>query len=310
MKPLERMRLLDEIGRELQSRMTFNDIDAYLRQWRIDLTQDTPPVNSKYVYVKALLAGETDDTLLDIAEELEIDHGVPRTAQHEIVDSRYWSPGHFRLFVSHTSSVKESAGALQKALRNYGISAFVAHEDIRPTAEWEQEILRALYSMDALVAIITPDFKDSAWTDQETGIAIGLQKMVVPIRRAADPHGFVAKYQGLQGRGKSVRDVANDLFLVLIANPRTRGQMARALVDLFLFSSSATEGRRWLALLTEFENVPSRELERLGENAYKSELVASHVSVRKALNDLLGAAGLPQIPEAGAEEPVEIEVPF
>jgi len=44
-------------------------------------------------------------------------------------------------------------GRLQSSLRRFGISAFVAHVDIDPTKEWQDEIEAALFSMDALAAI-------------------------------------------------------------------------------------------------------------------------------------------------------------
>ncbi len=56
-----------------------------------------------------------------------------------------------RLFVSHVAAHKTDAHALKEACISLGISCFVAHDDIGPTAEWEKEILRALRSMDALV---------------------------------------------------------------------------------------------------------------------------------------------------------------
>jgi hypothetical protein len=51
-------------------------------------------------------------------------------------------------------------------LRSFGVSAFVAHENIEPT-KWQDEIEKALLSMNALAAILMPGFHESKWTDQE-----------------------------------------------------------------------------------------------------------------------------------------------
>ena len=56
-----------------------------------------------------------------------------------------WLPNYFRLFVSHLSSFKASATHLKLALLPYGIHCFVAHEDIKPSKEWEIEIENALF---------------------------------------------------------------------------------------------------------------------------------------------------------------------
>src|SRR5208283_2782050 len=94
----------------------------------------------------------------------------------------FWAPGHFRLFVTHVSAAKRGAHSIKAALAEYQIAAFVAHDDIEPTREWQAEIESALRTMDALTAIITPDFISSRWCDQEVGIAIGRGKLVVPLR--------------------------------------------------------------------------------------------------------------------------------
>ena len=79
----------------------------------------------------------------------------------------------------------------------FGISCFVAHSDIEPTRTWQKEIEKALFSMDVLIALMTEDFSDSNWTDQEIGVAIGRNVLILPIRMGADPYGFIGKYQAI-----------------------------------------------------------------------------------------------------------------
>jgi TIR domain len=130
----------------------------------------------------------------------------------------YWQPGHFRLFVSHASQKRASAHRLKEALASFQIAAFVAHDDIEPTKEWQPEIETALRTMDALVAIISPEFVLSKWCDQEVGIAIGRNKLVVPLRVGSDPHGFLGKFQGLQTNGSDASAIAKQVFGILLKN--------------------------------------------------------------------------------------------
>ncbi len=58
-------------------------------------------------------------------------------------------------------------------MARYHISGFVAYETIDPGELWQREIEAALRSMHAMAALITPDFHDSKWTDQEVGWALG-----------------------------------------------------------------------------------------------------------------------------------------
>ena len=45
---------------------------------------------------------------------------------------RIWGDEGFRVFLSHKSEVKKETAALKEGLRLFGISCFVAHEDIHP----------------------------------------------------------------------------------------------------------------------------------------------------------------------------------
>ena len=74
MRKIDRMNLMDKIGRELQSRMSYSDIKVYLQSLGIDCNKETSNINSKWIYVKDLLASESDETIIKIADELKIEH--------------------------------------------------------------------------------------------------------------------------------------------------------------------------------------------------------------------------------------------
>jgi len=110
---------------------------------------------------------------------------------------RIWGDSGYRVFLSHKTEVKGETAALSEALKMFGISAFVAHENIHPTKEWQNEIENALSSMDAFVALLTNDFHDSNWTDQEVGYALGRGVPVICVKLGRDPYGFIGKFQAL-----------------------------------------------------------------------------------------------------------------
>jgi hypothetical protein len=122
--------------------MTYSDIDLYLKGFGIDANAKSQgkSFGRKWVYSKEILAGEPDDIILSIASELEIEHPYGSSKRADVSDSRFWIPNYFWLFLSNVSSFKSQTAMFQKALRNYGISGFVAHEDIEPTKEWLTEI--------------------------------------------------------------------------------------------------------------------------------------------------------------------------
>ena len=70
--------------------------------------------------------------------------------------NRLWGDGLIRVFISHKAEEKILANDIKNSFLTYHIASFVAHEDIEPMTEWQSEIEQALFSMDLLVALLTP----------------------------------------------------------------------------------------------------------------------------------------------------------
>jgi TIR domain len=119
---------------------------------------------------------------------------------------RIWGDEGFRLFLSHKAEVKKETAALKERLGLYGISAFVAHEDIRPTKAWQDEIENGLASMDAFAALLTDNFHDSYWTDQEVGFALAREVPVIAVEMGRLPYGFIGKFQALRADWDTAAD--------------------------------------------------------------------------------------------------------
>jgi hypothetical protein len=192
------------------------------------------------------LQEEADGTLGTTAEELS-----------------FWTAGFLRLFLSHASSYMKETATLADELAAYGVSGFVAHEDIEPTKEWESEIRLGLATCDAVVCLLTKDFNSSNWTQQEIGFAVGRGLLVIPIRLGADPPGFIARHQGYSGMATSSQDIAKALVQILTKSTATRMKMAESLVALFETSDSYTTSIRLVKTLDWITHWTTELLERI-----------------------------------------------
>ena len=312
MRGIDRFNLTDKVSRALQNKMSFEDIERYLAGFGVNTAPKLNSYSSKWIYAKELLGNAPEQVLINIADELEVPHNftVASASARAVAESTFWEPNNFRLFISHLSSTKESAGKLRQSLRRFAISGFVAHDDIDPTREWQDEIEAALFSMDALAAIIVPGFFESKWADQEIGVAIGREKLVVPIMREATPHGFIGKFQGLNGKGRSVPEVADALFRILIGSPRTRSRMFTCLVDATSQESTAEGARTKLILLESIDQIPTPFLEKLREGALKSTFLVTSPDMQRRLKRLLEKGGL-ELGEVESPKPVaDDDIPF
>jgi hypothetical protein len=260
MNALEKIKLIDKIGIELQSRMSFYEIDAYFSAYGIP-TDHKPTYNSKKVYVKEILPKISDDIVIQIANDLQIVHNYQNKLPiFKDATTTFWKTGHFKLFISHLSTFKETIGRLKTELEKYGISSFVAHEDIEPTKEWQEEIEKSLFSMDAMCAVLMPGFKESNWTDQEVGVAVGRGVLVIPILKELDPYGFIGKYQGFQAQGKNIAQVAEAVFLIITKNSKTRNKIISCLVDLLLLSNDKSAALERISALKKINDLPTERI--------------------------------------------------
>lgn len=151
----------------------------------------------------------------------------------------FWKGGFLKLFVSHLSSNKQRMSALKAGLATWGISAFIAHEDIEASRQWRDEVEAGLETMDVLAAVVEPGFKESDWCAQEVGYALGRKVDIIPLRAGLDPFGFFGKYQGIQIKGQLPERVACDIAQVLLKKPHYREKVLQSIS--IAFSTLDTE---------------------------------------------------------------------
>lgn len=212
----------------------------------------------------------------------------------ENIDDTMWKPGYFRLFISHLSKDKLSASNLKQCLKNYGIDCFVAHEDIVPSKEWEIEIEKALFTMDALCAIVVPEFVNSKWCDQEVGIALGQRKAVISIDKGSLPYGFFGKYQALKSKNKNANTMAYEIWKIISTNDYTKNIFFTKFVALLLNATNEQDALQYIDVIKQCESVGKQYIENLYDNISSNNILNTK-DILRALNPLFKKYGLKSI---------------
>jgi hypothetical protein len=212
-----KLHLIAAIAAELQLRYSFNDIDAYLQEFNIETRFAFE--GSKAEYVKATLRGIDNATVTKIVDDLEIDAAKANVPSPP---PKYWQDGcKFRLFISHLATQRKIATRLRDCLAPYHIAGFVAHDDIEPTALWQNEIERALATMDAFIAIHTKGFSQSMWAQQEVGYAVARRVKTISFKMGEDPTGFISKHQALARQNRKAEEIAKEVNTILLSDAQT-----------------------------------------------------------------------------------------
>jgi hypothetical protein len=200
---------------------------------------------------------------------------------------RIWERDGFRLFITHRAQEKLAAAELKMKLSLYGVCGFVAHQDIEPNQVWQTEIERALVSMHALVALITPGFDGSVWCQQEIGFALGRGVPVIPLRLGSDPHGFIARIQALTADLTNPTVMAGTLVDTLLKDGRTSAMVKERLVREFESVKTWENARLLRPKLVSIIEFDDGQLTRIEKALSENEKVATAYGVPEAIKQLL-----------------------
>lgn len=231
---------LNELGRQVQG--------EYFRAVQIELGHENDPV-----YLSAIPFAQRPAPDPDM---------VP-----------FWEPGLIRLFISHRDKDKVAAKELSEELKPYGISSFVAHDTIRPMAEWRKEIIRGLETMEIMLLFVTEDFSDSIWTMQEVGYALGADKPIVSLKLGKNaPPGFVNHEQGLPGRIDKLGEAARKLYPLLANSLGRQDRLQAALVAAFVGAPDWREARlRFERIESTVDTLSDKELSSIIQGFYQND---------------------------------------
>lgn len=199
-----------------------------------------------------------------------------------------WGGDVCRIFISHLSIDRFTATQFKDELAKLGVAAFVAHEDIEPTKQWQSEIELALRSMHALAALITPKFHESKWTNQEIGWALGRGVPVFPIKTGADPSGFIGNIQAIPGNSSSIPSMASNMVQFLLGHASTKAHMRRGLINAFCNCGSYRDAKMLCDQIAKLSDFTETEKEMLRWSCESNTQVRDAFGVADRILNLIG----------------------
>jgi hypothetical protein len=192
--------------------------------------------SEEYIHSVEIMANNSNISVNGTSVRVYNNNFLPLVNDEDIY--RIWgNKDTLKIFISHRDKDKKVAEEIKNSLVKFNISAFVAHKDIEVTKEWEKEILRALQSMDILIAYMTDDFFGSIWTNQEIGFALGRNIFIIPIKNMTNPKGFISNIQALQ---YNIDTLYNQIVSIILHCDSIQEIIINKLIDIsiHLFSSS------------------------------------------------------------------------
>jgi len=101
-------------------------------------------------------------------------------------------------FLSYQTDDRLVAAEVREFLDDIAVPAFMAHDDINVSQEWQEVILSQMMQADIFIALLSARYRASPYCLQESGIAIsrGAAMTIIPLSiDGTTPPGFIAHLQ-------------------------------------------------------------------------------------------------------------------
>lgn len=289
-------------GVDGHSIILFIDENIFLKTSSIKKQKDIcDKIRNDLVECSRHVRGEYIDTvILELKDETDQDYILSKnplkqlTINHNLLN--IWKPGAIRLFISHRDSHKIKANELAKYLEKYGISCFVAHDNIEPLEEWKPTIVKAMKSMEIMLAFITDDFFESDYTAQEIGFALGRGVPVIPLKlENTDPKGFNDIIQAIPANLDSLNQAAIDIYEKISKKLGFEKRLTESTINAFLGSEDFDEAKIRFNSLKTLSSIKDSDIEKIlkgfsrNEALYKAfYLTNEHNRLTNFLNNRTG----------------------
>jgi hypothetical protein len=169
------------------------------------------------------------------------------------------------VFISYSSADKSIAGCLKDLMEKFEMSAFLAHEDITPSRNWEKEIIKNLKKCQVFLPILSSSYIRSDWTAQETGFALALNKLVVPLKIDSDtnPYELIRHLQVLNLDSEDMKSSCAKIMIAINDNPSLKKSLINCLLSALEKANSFDSAEPVIEALNRLEPFNDKQMNQI-----------------------------------------------
>lgn len=271
--PKDRLHLKLAILERLKSHenlWTTDSINLLLREFELEPFSSAGTDSDFYRCMEPLNDDDLDEFHAAVCDD---DLLRPRVEHY---DPSVWSPGAFRLFLSHSAAHTAFADEVAEQLGRLGIAPFVAHRSARVDEDWQKEIEGALTSMHAFVVLTHNEIPTSSWCQQEIGWALGSRTPTYAVRMPGEPGGFLTRRQWPVSDPEDAAQVTEFIYAWLRGRSDLRDAVSTAAIAAFASASSYVEANHISKQIVGFAELPEAQWTKL------DAVISSNKQVRDA----------------------------
>ena len=191
------------------------------------------------------------------------------------------------VFLSYSHENRRIARSLKAGLEQFGMEAFLAHEDLSPSSNWLRVIRKNLRGCQVFMPLLTKEFKKSDWTDQETGFAVALRKVILPITVDFLPYGFIHEIHAQEMPKHMNAIVGWRVVKHLAKHTSLRDNIIDGLVQVCADSNSFIEAASNFEYLIELAPFSMHQMKSIFEAAIKNRQIYDSFGAQSVLERLM-----------------------
>lgn len=118
-------------------------------------------------------------------------------------------------FISHSTKDQPLTNFVHSELTGHGLDVFLASVSLGPGERWSETILTNLKTSSWVIFLASKAACQSAYVQQEFGIALGLNKKLIPVIwdiTILDLPGWLNHFQALDLRGATLKQIQARIF--------------------------------------------------------------------------------------------------
>ena len=193
------------------------------------------------------------------------------------------------VFVSHSNKDNTMANEIESSINKLYLELFLAHRDIEGGEEWREVIRGKIRDCNVFVALVTPDFHESEYTEQEVGAAWLLKKPILSIRvDGTDPKGFITGKQWITYNKQYPHTTAGELVKFALTEMDGHDRMVDVVVEILNNARSFNESNYLADILSSQTVLTPKQITGIKHALETNDQVYGARYTKKQLSSILG----------------------
>lgn len=168
------------------------------------------------------------------------------------------------VFVSHSTVQKQIASELKQKLQDPNMRVFLAHDDIDGGEEWMKALYAQINECDVFVILLSKEYHQANFCDQETGIAYTMNKPMIPLSLDdTTPYGFMSKYQATSIMTPILNDKITEIKNLIFAHTKQGQEIIDNLIEQLSNATSFVNANALSRLVFNFTKFSKPQINKI-----------------------------------------------